>query len=177
VGEFGAPIFAPWALSVSYPTPFEPYATGEGTLANGAHALRDTYVTLGKALSPISFHAGTGKLKVFMSQVPGQPFSTESDLGGVKLQVSGSHDGQAIVIRPTPGELVIAGFRCRVSIWDEDYAWPILRRLRVESGRFEGHAWHADGVPHDTVNQAQRSLGIRLDTPQVVRVYWAGEAP
>jgi hypothetical protein len=172
VGEFGAPIFAPWALNVSYPTFFEPYVTEDGTLANGAHALRETYTTLGKALSPISYYAGTEKLKVFMAQLPGRPFSTMSDLGGAKVQVSGSGDGQAIVIHPAPGEFVIAGFRCRVSIWNDDYVWPAMRRLRVESGRFEGHAWRAEGVPHDTVNQSDRSLGVRLDTPQVVRVYW-----
>jgi hypothetical protein len=172
VGEFGAPIFAPWALNVSYPTSFEPYVDEDGTLANGARALRETYTALDKALSPISYYAGTDKLKVFMAQLPGRPFSTISDLGGAKLQVSGSGDGQAIVIHPAPGEFVIAGFRCRVSIFDDDYAWPTMRRLRVESGRFEGNVWHAEGVPHDTVNQANRSLGVRLDTPQAVRVYW-----
>ena len=171
VGEFGAPIFAPWALSVSYPTSFEPYVTEDGTLANGAPALRETCTALGKALSPISYYAGTEKQKVFMAQLPGRPFSTTSDLDGAKIQVSGSRDGQAIVIHPAPGEFVIAGFRCRVVIWDDDYVWPALRRLRVESGRYDGNAWHPEGVPHETVNQADRSLGIRLDTPQVVRVY------
>lgn len=176
VGEFGAPIFAPWALNVSYPTSFEPYVTGEGALGNGAFALRDTYTSLGKALAPISFHAGTAKLEVFMSQVPGQPFSTERDMEGVQVQVSGSGDGQAILIQPSAGEFVIAGFRCRVSISGDGYRWPTIRRLRVESGRFEGNVWHAEGVPHDTVDQAHRSLGVRLDTPQVVRVYWAVES-
>jgi hypothetical protein len=176
VGEFGAPIFAPWALNVSYPTLFEPYVTEEGTLANGAQALRETYTTVGKALSPISYYAGTDKLKVFMAQLPGRPFSIMSDLGGAKIRVSGSGDGQAVVIHPAPGEFVIAGFRCRVLIWDDDYVWPAMRGLRVESGRFEGSSWRAEGVPHDTVNQSDRSLGIRLDTPQVVRVYWATEA-
>src|SRR5216684_2883713 len=36
VGEFGAPIFAPWALTDSYPEDYEPYVLADGTLANGA---------------------------------------------------------------------------------------------------------------------------------------------
>jgi hypothetical protein len=171
VGEFGAPIFAPWALNVSYPTRFEPYVTADGTLANGAPALRDSYTALGKALSPVSYYAGTLKQKVFMAQQPGRPFSTLSDLDGARIQVSGSGDGQAIVIHPAPGEFIVVGFRCRVSIWDDDYVWPDLRRVRVEAGRFEGNGWHAEGVPHATFNQASRSLGVTLATPQVVRVF------
>src|SRR6266704_2217771 len=38
IGEFGAPIFAPWALTVSYPEPYAPYVLPDGTLANGAVA-------------------------------------------------------------------------------------------------------------------------------------------
>jgi hypothetical protein len=170
VGELGAPLFAPWALNVSYPTRFEPYVTEDGTLAHGAPALRDTYTALGQALSPVAYYAGTGKQKVFMAQRPGRSFSTLSDLDGARIQVSGAGDGQAIVIHPAPGEFILVGFRCRVSIGDDDYLWPDLRRVRVETGRFEGGAWHAEGVPHHTFDQASRSLGVTLATPQVVRV-------
>src|SRR3989475_1410024 len=41
IGEFGAPIFAPWALTVSYPESHAPYVLPGGTLANVAFALRD----------------------------------------------------------------------------------------------------------------------------------------
>jgi hypothetical protein len=59
VGEFGAPIFAPWALSDSYPVPFQPYARPDSSLANGANALRDTYLSLRAALPQITYYAGT----------------------------------------------------------------------------------------------------------------------
>src|SRR5262249_12969205 len=36
VGEFGAPLFAPWALTVSYPESYEPYILPDGQEANGA---------------------------------------------------------------------------------------------------------------------------------------------
>src|SRR5260370_25792180 len=75
VGEFGVPIFAPWALTVSYPESNQPYVLNDGTLTNGAFALRDTYNSLANALSQISYYAGTAKLKAFMSDAPGRRFS------------------------------------------------------------------------------------------------------
>jgi hypothetical protein len=53
VGEFGVPIFAPWALTVSYPESNQPYVLNDGTLTSGAFALRDTYSSLGEALPQI----------------------------------------------------------------------------------------------------------------------------
>src|SRR5215469_3326641 len=50
VGEFGVPLFAPWALTASYPEPYQPFVLSDGSLANGASALRDTYSSLTKAL-------------------------------------------------------------------------------------------------------------------------------
>ena len=35
IGEYGAPLFAPWALDSSYPTPYHPYVRLDGTIANG----------------------------------------------------------------------------------------------------------------------------------------------
>ena len=93
VGEFGVPIFAPWALTVSYPESNQPYVLNDGTLANGAFALRETYSSLSKALPQISYYAGTAKLKVFMSGVPGQRFSQTEDVNGSRVIVTGESDG------------------------------------------------------------------------------------
>jgi hypothetical protein len=172
VGEFGAPIFAPWALNVSYPTPNQPYVLPGGTLANGAHALRDCYVSLGKALSLISFYAGTDKLKVFMSQLPGKSFSTTADVHGAKVTVRGSDDGQAIVIHPAEGEFVIVGYRCGVSIENDIFAWPGLQKVRVERGHWVAGRWEKEGEAEYGFNQPDKTLGIELDAPQVVQVSW-----
>jgi len=172
IGEFGAPIFAPWALNVSYPTPYQPYVLPDGTLANGAYALRDCYVSLGKALSLISSYAGTDRLKVFMSQLPGKRFSTTADVYGAKVTVSGSDDGQAIVIHPTETEFVIIGYRCGVSIENEIFTWPTLEKVKVEKGQWVGGKWQSEGEPEYGFNQPRKTLGIELDTPQAVRVTW-----
>src|SRR5437764_13772816 len=89
VGEFSAPIFAPWALTVSYPESDQPYVLSDGSLANGAFALRDTYSSLSKALPQISYYATTDKLKVFMSRSPGQSFSATENVNGFPVTVSG----------------------------------------------------------------------------------------
>ena len=172
VGEFGAPIFAPWALNVSYPDPYQPYVLPDGALANGAHALQDCYKSLGKALSLISFYAGTDKLRVFMSQLPGKSFSTTADVHGAKVTVEGSDDGQAIVIHPTENEFVIVGYRCGISIENEIFAWPGLQRVKVEKGRWVAGGWEKEGEVEYGFNQPHRTLGIELDAPQAVRVTW-----
>ena len=43
VGEFGVPVFAPWALTESYPESYEPYVLKDGTPANAAAKLEETY--------------------------------------------------------------------------------------------------------------------------------------
>ena len=46
LGEFGAPIFAPWALTMSYPESNEPYVLHDGRLADGAYELQGAYQSL-----------------------------------------------------------------------------------------------------------------------------------
>ena len=109
VSEFGVPIFAPWALTVSYPESNQPYVLNDGTLANGAPALRDTYSSLGRALPQISYYATTDKLKVFMSRSPGENFSTTEDVNGFPVTVTGENNGQAIVVHPAAHEFLLVG--------------------------------------------------------------------
>jgi len=172
VGEFGAPIFAPWALSVSYPGPYQPYVLPDGTLANGASALRDCYVSLGKALAPISYYAATEKLKVFMARLPGKSFAETKDVNGAKVAVASAEDGQAIVIHPAPHEFVIIGYRCEVSIANEIFTWPTLEKVRVEKGHWVGNRWESEGEAVYGINQPNKTLEIDLDFPEVVRVTW-----
>ena len=124
VGEFGAPIFAPWSLTVSFPESNQPYVLNDGSLANGAFALRDTYNSLSKALPQISYYAGTDKLKVFMSGVPGGRFSRTEDINGAKVTVTGENDGKAIVIHLSGHEFLLVGYRASISFNDPTFVWP-----------------------------------------------------
>ncbi len=174
VGEFGAPIFAPWALSDSYPIPFQPYVLPDGSLANGAAALRDTYLSLRAALPQIASFAGTEKLKVFMSRLPGERFSETKDVNGAKVLVSGADNGQAIVIHPAPNEFILVGYHCEVTLTEDMFQWPSVRKVRVERGRYIGRDWKSDGDPISFygVNTEARTVEVPLMIPQVVRVYW-----
>jgi hypothetical protein len=172
VGEFGAPIFAPWALTVSYPESNQPYVLSGGTLANGAYALRDTYSSLTKALPQISYYATTEKLKVFMSRSPGQRFSTTETINGFPVTVTGENNGQAIIIHPSAHEFLLVGYRANVSFTDPAFQWPVMKQIRVERVYWAGDHWNLDGEPNYGIDQSKKTLDIDLDTPQAVLVSW-----
>jgi len=172
VGEFGVPIFAPWALTVSYPESNQPYVLTDGTLANGAFALRDAYSSLGKALSQISYYATTDKLKVFMSHSPGERFSTTEDLNGFPVTVTGENNGQAIVVHPAAHEFLLVGYRVSVSFTDSTFQWPTMQQIRVEKVYWVGDHWKSDGDAEYHVDQTNKRLDVDLDTPQAVVISW-----
>jgi hypothetical protein len=172
IGEFGAPIFAPWALTVSYPESNQPYVLNDGTLANGAFALRDTYKSLAKALPQISYYAGTDKLKVFMSGAPGQRFSQTEDVNGARVTVTGENDGKAIVIHLSGHDFLLVGYRASVSFNDPAFVWPAMKNIRVEKTYWADDHWNKDGEVTYGVDQSKNTFGIQLDTAQAVRVSW-----
>ena len=172
VGEFGVPIFAPWSLTVSYPESNQPYVLNDGTLANGAFALRDTYSSLAKALPQISYYAATDKLKVFMSRSPGQRFSTTETVNGFPVTVAGEDNGQAIVIHPSDHEFLLVGYRSSVSFTDPTFLWPRLKQVRVQKVSWAGDHWNNDGEPYYGVDQAKKTLDMELNDPQAILVSW-----
>jgi hypothetical protein len=172
VGEFGAPLFAPWALTDSYPTPYAPYVLHDGTLANGAFALRDAYTSLNAALAPISYFAASDKLKVFMAPVPAQRFASTQDVGGFSVKVDGDANGEAIVVHPAGHDFTIVGYRCGVTFKDPVFVWPAIQGLHVERGHWDGDRWIADGPASYNINQSDRSLNVDLPYPQAVHVTW-----
>jgi len=172
VGEFGSPIVAPWALSVSYPGTPAPYVRKDGSLANGAFALRDAYSSISKALPQISYYANTDRLTVFTSNLPGQKFAHTEDVDGVKVTVKGEDNGQAILIRPTNHDLVFIGYGTEIVLQDDMFQWPTIQRIRIEKGYWTGNRWNRDGEPTYGFNQSDKSLYIGLETPQAVRVSW-----
>ncbi len=172
VGAFGAPLFAPWALNVSYPPAFQPYVLRNGKLANGALALRDAYTSLRRALPQISYYDDTPALRVFLADVPGKRFSEAKDVNGFSVNVSGQDNGQAMVIHPSGHNFLIVGYRCEVTLRSSAFRWPALQGLRVESGSFDGNDWKPHGAPSYSISQSRRVLQIDLDHPQAIRVSW-----
>jgi len=172
VGEFGVPIFAPWALTVSYPESDQPYVLSDGSLANGAFALRDTYSSLSKALPQISYYATTDKLKVFMSRSPGQSFSATENVNGFPVTVSGRNNGQVIVVHPAAHEFLVVGYRVSAAFKDPIFQWPTMRKLRVQKVYWAGDHWVGDGEPEYYVDQTNTTLDVDLDTPQAVLIFW-----
>ncbi len=171
-GEFGAPIFSPWALTVSYPEPYAPYVLPDGSLANGAFLLRDAYSSLSKALPQISYYAASDKLKVFLSRLPGQRFSQTEDVNGFKVAVTGEADGQLIVLHPSDHEFLLVGYRASVSLSDAAFRWPAMKAVHVEKGYWSGERWVKDGEPAYDINQSDLGLSVDLGVPQAVRVSW-----
>jgi hypothetical protein len=172
VGEFGAPIFAPWSLTASYPEPYEPYVLKDGNLANGAFALRETYTSLSKALPQITYYATTDKLKVFMSHSSGQRFTQTEEVNGFKLTVSGERNGQAIVIHPSQHHFLAVGYRSSVSLHDPAFQWPAMKNLEIRKVFWARDRWQSDGDPQYGVDQSQKRLSLDLDLPQAVLVTW-----
>jgi hypothetical protein len=172
VGEFGVPIYAPWALTVSFPESNQPYVLSDGTLANGAPALRDTYASLGKALPQISYYATTDKQKVFMSRSPGQRLSITEDVNGFPVTVSGENNGQAIVIHPAAHEFLLVGYRVNVSFADSTFLWPAMQQVRVEKVSWAGDHWQSDGEAAYHIDQTNKRMDVDLDTPQAVVISW-----
>jgi len=172
VGEFGVPIFAPWALTVSYPESDQPYILSDGSLANGAFALRDTYSSLRKALPQISYYATTDKLKVFMSRSPGGRFSATEDVNGFPVTISGGNNGQAIVVHPAAHEFLVVGYRINAAFKDPIFQRPMMQKIRVQKVYWAGDHWNGDGEPAYYVDQSHKTLDVNLDTPQAVLIVW-----
>jgi hypothetical protein len=172
LGGFGAPIFAPWALTTSYPETYAPYVLPDGTLGNGAFALREAYASLSKALPQVAYYAGTEKLKAFMSQLPGERFVESADVNGFKVTVTGTDNGQAIVIHLSGRDFLIVGYRVTVSFKDPAFEWPALKSLRVERGEWCRDRWIPDGEPSYWVNQSSRTVDVDLDSPQAIHISW-----
>lgn len=170
-GEFGSPIFAPWALNVSYPAPYQPYVTENGTIANGGYELRDCYQTLGKILAPVARYGGTERLKVFMAIQPEQKFSDIQDLGGCQVSVQGQDNSQAIVIYAGNHEYIAAGYRCVISVGTDKAKWPELKNIRVEEGHWAGCEWVAEGENRYSIEQSNHSIEVTLTSPAVVRIW------
>ncbi len=171
IGEYGAPIFAPWALNTSCPTPYQPYVLEDGSTANGAPGLKECYDSINMAMSQISYYAGTDNLKVFMGVQPGDEFSYTIDMKDTKLVVGGETEGQAMILHVHENEFLVIGYRCHVSISTPYATWPALKNIQVEKGSWKANEWSCIGEARYTINQSKHAVGVSLDTAQVVRIH------
>jgi hypothetical protein len=170
LGHHGVPIFAPWALTDSYPEASVPYVTRRGELANGAFELRDAYTSLKMALPQILMYAGTSALQVFQAPMAGQHFSTQGTINGLAVSVTGSADGQAIVIHPSAKQLLVIGYRTDISVSGPGFRWPAMQKLHVAGVHWTDSGWNADGDAYYEVNQSHGTLSLSLPYPQAVLI-------
>jgi hypothetical protein len=173
IGEFGAPLFAPWALNVSYPASGAPYVLEDGTLANGAFALKNAFRTLRQAPAQVAWHAATDRLRVFMSEKPGEDFRRTGDVAGLKVEVNGWRDGQAIVIRTGKSEALFLGYHSGMALKTGMETWPRLKGIRVEQGHYrDGDRWIPEGIPKYGIDQSRKRLHFWVEEPAAVRITW-----
>jgi hypothetical protein len=107
-----------------------------------------------------------------MSQLPGEPFSYATELNGFPVKVSGSRDGQAMVIHPSAHEFLLVGFRSSVSFQDPAFEWPQMKSVRVQRVAWSNDHWTEDGAPSYNADQSSHTLSVDLDVPQAVIVSW-----
>jgi hypothetical protein len=166
VGEYGSPLFAPWALGDSCPTAGEPYVLRDGTLANGAFALREAYEAIRKGGPAVARFGGTQRAKVFLAEMPGCRFNETKDVAGIPVTVSGVNNGQAMALRPADNELLILGFRCAVVVPTGGNE----QSVKVEAGGWIRDQWKKEGSVSASV--AGGEIKFRLTEPQAVRISW-----
>ncbi|NJL30535.1 MAG: hypothetical protein HC898_02265 [Phycisphaerales bacterium] len=170
IGEYGVPIFAPWALNTSYPTPHKPYVLPDGSIANGARQLATCYRSLQMALPLIAKYSRTNQLKVFMSHEPGQKFSMRADLCGTYVAVEGEDIGQALVIQTQSHEYYMIGYACNISIQNDQLRWPMIKQVSAEHGIYDDQGWNPKGHVRYVIDQSLNQIRITMTEPQVVRV-------
>ena len=172
VGEFAAPLFAPWALTESYPESYEPYVLKDGAPANGAAKLKETYSSIGLATSLIAYYAGTDRLKVFMAASPNERHNQDTQMAGAELTVSQEDNGQAMILSPAEHKLLIVGYRTGVSIKSSEFVWPALKNLRVQRGFWDGDQWTATGEAQYGIDQSHSTVFVGVEEPGAIRVEW-----
>lgn len=172
VGEFGSPLFTPWSLVVSYPENDQPYVLPDGTLANGAAMLAAAYDLLGRAQPAISVFGGTAHSHVFQSSLPSEAFTETHIFSGMKVTVAGKGNGHAMVLQPTPHELVVIGDECTVLLQSDKGAGRL--RARWEAGRWQNGKWKRKGETAviEVRNNTNATWQISMPKAQVVRFFW-----
>jgi hypothetical protein len=152
LGVHGAIGFDPWAIDRAFPdwfaTPF--VRQHDLTWSDAAHALRDSYVAIGRAMRPLARAAGTERL-VTVVQEDGDT-GTAFHLGGVDFRVTYQHPQQAgrgFVLLESPAHFLVAGAGFEILPFTPAPEARSLPIQGLERGYFSGDHW----VPTATVTR------------------------
>ncbi len=171
IGQFGAIGFDPWAIDSPFPEMYAPPLVDPVGYEWGPQAywLRDSYVAIGRALTPIVEAQGSDRLFTFVQEM------TESSTGwtasGCDLLIS-YHDrdgaSRGMVIQRGANEFLLigVGFSVRFRQPNRDEAIAVVS---AEWGRFEGDQWK---LLHPMRRERLESVGapITLLEPGVARI-------
>jgi hypothetical protein len=145
IGEHGAIGFDPWAIDSTYPdrdgTPFVDVIGGEW----GPHApwLRDSYIAIGRAMSPIVDAQGTDRIFTFVQEAAEASAGWHANGVDVVVQYTDPNQaGRGLIIQQGPAEFLAVGVGFTLSF---HHPSPDGRPIRVRSmdwGYYEGDAWH-----------------------------------
>ncbi len=163
--------FDPWAIDSPYPDMYsEPLVDPIGhEWGRQAYWLRDSYVAIGRAISPIVMYQGTKSFFCFV-QEPGEKGTSISGALTTLRIAYHDRDGMArgFIIETNPAEylLIGSGFSVRFRKKGKDSAYPVKR---ADFGRFDGDEFH---VLHQMRRERLEGEGlpVTLMEPGVIRV-------
>ncbi len=89
-------------------------------------------------------------------------------MSGLQLRVSGSDDGQPIIIHPSEEQLLIVGYRVVMSMKNSSFVWPEMQKLHVRRVHWAPTGW-VDGVARPTYDAAGGSQVMYLDRTSEAR--------
>jgi hypothetical protein len=147
LGVHGAIGFDPWAIDRSFPDWFAPPFVRRHDLAwsMAAHALRDSYVALGRALRPLARAQGTDRLATFV-QEDGDA-GTAFTLGGVDFRVTYQHPERAgrgcVVLEEDDRHFLAIGTGYQLRPFSPAPEARSLPLQALERGYFAGDRWVA----------------------------------
>ncbi len=169
LGEFAAIGFSPWAIDRAFPD-----IDGQPLIhqldqrwSEEAYDLRDSYVPLRDAMTPLARAQNTGRLKFFVQE--GDEKEARLAFEDVTVQAAFRHRkgmARGMVVQLTRTEFLVlgTGFNARF-LTPDGHGIPLAR---VERGRFEGEAWRP-ALPVRREGE-DRSAPFRVIEPQVVKV-------
>jgi hypothetical protein len=166
---FGSPIFAPWALNISYPRPYESFVNDDGSRGVAWKGLAEPYEALTPLVELLALYGGAGRAHLFMPLEPGKRFSQTAQINGHRVDAEGSAGGQCIVIDAEDGCLYICGYRCTVKVGTPNAAYPQCKSIRAERGFYNGR-WHKADDADIVLSQYDPYISVSLHVPSAIRL-------
>ena len=170
IAKFGSPIFAPWALNISYPQPYEPLVNDDGSKGVSWNGLYEPYAALAPITELLARYGGGPRAHAFMPLEPGKRFSQAAQIGGRRVDVNGAAGGQCIVIDAEDGGLYICGYRCSVKVATPNAVYPKCNYVAAESGAYRDGRWAPERAVDIGLSQYEPYVSVGLRDPSAVRL-------